>query len=70
MIPLSLGLLLDVMIDCYQRRFGVTDASRVLAGLCYFDDAEAEPMPRMLALTSWSTVKDDLRAMVRRLSRP
>ena len=67
---LSLGLPLDVMIDCYQRRFGVTDASQVLAGLCYFDDAKAEPMPRMLAPTSWSAVKDDLRAMVRRLSRP
>jgi hypothetical protein len=67
---LSQGLPLEVMIDCYQRRFGVTEASRVLAGLCYFDDAEAEPMPRMLAPTTWPDVKDDLRAMVRRLSRP
>ena len=67
---LSHALPLEAMIDCYQRRFGVTEASRVLAGLCYFDDAEPEPMPRMLAATTWPDVKDDLRAMVRRLSRP
>jgi hypothetical protein len=66
---LSHDLSLEVMIDCYQRRFGVTEASRVLAGLCYFDDAEHDPMPRMLAPTTWSEVKDDLRAMIRRLSR-
>lgn len=45
---LSHALPLEAMIDCHQRRFGVTEASRVLARLCYFDDAEAEPMPRML----------------------
>jgi hypothetical protein len=67
---LSHALPLEAMIDCYQRRFGVMEASRVLAGLCYFDDAEAEPMPRMVAATTWPDVKDDLRAMVRRLSRP
>ena len=29
--------------DCEQRRFAVTDTSHHLAGLCFFDDAEAEP---------------------------
>ena len=67
---LSRGVPLDAMIACCQNRFGVTDASRVLAGLCYFDDAEAEPMPRMLAATTWAGVKDDLLAMVRRFSGP
>jgi len=37
----------------------------VLAGLCFFDDAEAEPMPVMLVQRDWETVKRDLRAMVR-----
>lgn len=36
------------VLDCYQRRFGVIDTGHVLAGLCFFDDAEAEPMPVML----------------------
>ncbi len=53
------------MLDCYQRRFGVIDTGRVLAGLCFFDDAEAEPMPVMLVQRDWETVKRDLRAMVR-----
>ena len=53
------------MLECYGRRFGVTDMSRLLAGLCFFDDAEAEPMPLMLAPLDWESVKGDLRDMVR-----
>lgn len=55
------------MLDCYQRRFGVTDTSRTLAGLCFFDDAEAEPMPVMLVPLDWETVKRDLRSIVRKM---
>ncbi len=43
----------------------MTDTAGVLAGLCFFDDAEAEPMPKMLVPLDWETVKRDLRAMVR-----
>ena len=57
------------MLDCYQRRFSVTDTSRILAGLCFFDDAEAEPMPVMLVPLDWETVKRDQRAMVRKMVR-
>lgn len=53
------------MLDRYRRRFGVTDTGRVLAGLCFFDDAESEPMPVMLADRDWERVKRDLRNMVR-----
>lgn len=52
------------MLDRYRRKFDVTDVSRVLAGLCYFDDAEAEPMPRMLVPASWEAVKESLRNRV------
>jgi len=62
---LSRRMPLARMLECYQRRFGVTDTSRVLAGLCFFDDAEAEPMPVMLVPLDWETVKRDLRTMVR-----
>ena len=55
------------MLECYRRRFAVTDAARVLAGLCYFDNADAEPMPTMLVPFDWDTVKRDLTDMVRRI---
>ncbi len=56
------------MLACYQRRFGVTDTSRLLASLCFFDDAEDEPMPVMLRPLGWKTVKQDLQAMVRHVA--
>ena len=40
---LSRRMPLARMLDCYQRRFGVSDTSCILAGLCFFDDAESEP---------------------------
>ena len=66
---LSRQMPLTRMLDSYQRRFGVTDTSRILAGLCFFDDAEAEPMPVMLIPLDWETVERDLRDMVRQLVR-
>lgn len=66
---LSRQIPLAHMLDCYQRRFGVTDTSRMLAGLCFFDDAEAEPMPAVLVPLDWETVKRDLRDMVRQTVR-
>lgn len=65
---LSRQLPLTTMLDCYRRRFGVSDTSRVLAGLCYFDDAENEPSPVMLVPCDWETVKNELREMVRRVA--
>ena len=62
---LSRRMPLTRMLDCYQRRFGVSDTSCILAGLCFFDDAEAEPMPAMLIPLDWETVKSELRNMVR-----
>jgi len=52
------------MLDGYRRKFGVTDVTRVLAGLCYFDDAEADPMPTMLEPMEWQSVKASLRHLV------
>lgn len=44
----------------------MTDTSRILAGLCFFDDAEAEPMPVMPVPLNWESGKRDLRDMVRK----
>ena len=59
---------LKAMIDAYCRRFGVSDPGRVLASLCYFDDAEAEPMPRMLVPSDWEAIKEDIRRQVRAIA--
>ena len=65
---LSRQMPLADMLACYQRRFGVTDTSRLLASLCFFDDAEDEPMPVMRRPLGWETVKQDLQAMVRQVA--
>jgi Nucleotidyl transferase AbiEii toxin, Type IV TA system len=59
---------LKAMIDAYCHRFGVSDPGRVLASLCYFDDAEAEPMPTMLRSADWEVIKDDIRRQVRAIA--
>ena len=46
----------------------MTDTSRLLASLCFFDDAEDEPIPFMLRLLDWETVRQDLQAMVRHVA--
>jgi hypothetical protein len=38
------------------------------APLVYFEDAEAEPMPRMLREASWTAIKKTIMAEVRRVS--
>lgn len=69
-LALSRRLPLDRMLDCYRRRYGVADTSRVLAGLCFFDDADAEPMPTMLVPGDWNVMKQSLRDLVRRVVSP
>lgn len=59
---------LKAMIDAYCCRFGVSDPGRVPASLCYFDDAEAEPMPRMLVPSDWDAIKEDIRRQVRAIA--
>ncbi|MFM8708230.1 MAG: nucleotidyl transferase AbiEii/AbiGii toxin family protein, partial [Planctomycetia bacterium] len=59
---------LEAMIDAYCRRFGLTDFGRVLAALCYFDDADDEPMPTMLVPSDWESIKDAIRGQVRAIA--
>jgi hypothetical protein len=59
---------LEAMIDAYCRRFGLSDPARVLASLCYFDDAEAEPMPTMLRPVDWEVIKAGIRREVRAIT--
>jgi hypothetical protein len=50
-----------------QRRYTGTEfnAMHLLRSLVYFDDAEAEPMPRMLAKIEWPQVRRRLESEVR-----
>ncbi|MFM8634429.1 MAG: nucleotidyl transferase AbiEii/AbiGii toxin family protein [Planctomycetia bacterium] len=59
---------LKAMIDAYCRRFSLTDVGRVLAALCYFDDADDEPMPTMLVPADWEAIKHALRHQVRAIA--
>ena len=62
------GLSLESMLEWYRRKFSVDDIGRVLYSLCYFDDAEAAPMPMMLTPTTWEEVKQSLRQWVKSLA--
>lgn len=64
------GGALDTLMELLRRRFANVDYNEyhLLKSLVFFDDAEAEPMPRMLRRVSWSEVKNTIIAEVRRLS--
>ncbi len=58
-------LSISQMLALYQGKYGIRDVGHVLAGLCYFDDAEREPMPITLQPIDWAEVKSTLRAWVK-----
>ncbi len=56
---------LKELFDLYQRKFSVREYSFALRGLTYFDDAEADPMPEMIARMTWAEVKHKIEVTVR-----
>jgi len=52
------GWSLPRMLDALRRKFGVIDEGSVYLSLTYFDDADVEPMPEMLAPLSWKRVRE------------
>jgi hypothetical protein len=59
------GLSLAEMLGLFRRKFAIEDISRVLYSLCYFDDADLDPMPKMHTNVTWEQAKTDLRAWVK-----
>ena len=57
------------LLHLYQQKFNVSDISPVLYGLAYFDDAENEPAPILLAKISWKQVKNDILQWLKDFSR-
>ncbi len=53
-----------------DRRYQAVDFNtyHLLKSLVYFEDAEEEPMPRMIKSAEWDAVKKSMIAEVRRLS--
>lgn len=58
------------LLELFQRRFARVNYSRlhVLKSLVYFEDAEKDPMPEMLAEISWTEVKRFFAAEAARLA--
>jgi len=56
------------MLQLYRRKFSIDDIAHVLIGLSYFDDAEQEPMPRMVSGVSWDEVKRDVSRWVKQIA--
>lgn len=59
------GFQLAEMLGWYRTKFSIEDIGHVLYALAYFDDADAERMPRMLWKVEWKEVKDVIRAWTR-----
>jgi hypothetical protein len=57
------------MLRWYRKKYGIENIAHLLRGLTYFDDAEAERMPRMVWDVDWRTIKDTIRQWVRELPR-
>ena len=64
------GGTLDAVFELLRRRFPRLDYNEyhLLRSLVYFDDAETEPMPRLIRRASWREIKGAIVAEVRRLS--
>ena len=62
---------IDVLIQELSMKYvGVQfNTNHILRSLCYFEDAEKEPMPSMIAACDWQEVKEYFVREVKRLSR-
>ena len=61
---------LDVVFSLLRRRFTEVDynAYHLLKSLVFFEDAETEPMPRLIRDVSWHTITRAIVAEVKRVS--
>ena len=54
------------MLELYRRKYSTSDIGHVLMGLAYLDDAEEEPMPKMIWDVSWDEVTRRISDWVRK----
>lgn len=62
------GTTLESVLSLVRQRFADVDHNEyhLLKSLVFFEDAEAEPMPRMIRDVDWDEVKERMRDEVRR----
>ncbi len=62
---------LDDLLAAYTRKFGASERAiaHLVRSLAWFDDAEAEPMPRLLVAADWEGIKRRLAAEAERVGR-
>jgi hypothetical protein len=59
---------LPELLKLYQQKYSTAEAiAPVLYGLNYFDDAETEPMPKMIWPVTWTAVKKTIRASLKQI---
>jgi len=60
---------LEKLLNYYKKKYKKVKPNiyNVLKGLVYFDDADDEPMPRMIKGVSWDEVKEYFRDEVKRI---
>lgn len=61
---LGAGLDLPSMLELYRRKYRVRDIGHLVMSLTYFDDAEAEAMPRTLTEVAWEDIREGLEERV------
>lgn len=49
------------MLELYRRKYDVPEMAHLLYSLSFFDDADEEPMPRMLEDAEWEWIKTTIR---------
>jgi Nucleotidyl transferase AbiEii toxin, Type IV TA system len=59
------GFSLSDMLEWYRAKFGIEDVGHVHYSLAYFDDADAERMPRMIWKVDWKEIKRTITDWVR-----
>jgi len=61
---------LEGIFALIRRRFAGIDYNEyhLLRSLVFFEDAETEPMPRMIRRAAWSEIKSAIATEVKRLS--
>jgi hypothetical protein len=59
---------LSDMMSFYQEKYADGSIFMVLRSLSYFDDAEEDPMPRMLIKAGWEKIKTKITEEIKKIS--
>lgn len=59
---------LSEMLSFYEEKYADGSVFMVLRSLSYFDDAEEDPMPRMLHKTDWGNMKNKIMDEIKKVS--